>query len=111
MQAPHRTEAAGPGTTVPQNHERRSTAVEAFVEVRAAGRFADSVETETWETAFQIVQRAGMPLRFAKPIRQPASPLKLDQRALHGSVSSHDGSVEAGLLQVRAGFVDGVRVR
>ena len=85
--------------------------METLVKVRAAGRFADGVEAETSENALQIVQRAGMPLRFAKPIRQPAFPLKLDERGLHGSVFQHNGPVEAGLLQTRAGAGDGALIR
>jgi hypothetical protein len=85
--------------------------VEALVEVGAAGRFADRVETEASETALQIVQRAGMPLGFAKPIRQPASPLKLDERGLHGSVFHHNGIGEAGLLQILASVGDGFLIK
>ncbi len=42
----HRTEAAAARAVVAQNHERRRAAVEAFVNIGAARRFADRVQVQ-----------------------------------------------------------------
>src|SRR3977135_436025 len=48
-------EAAGPGTGVAQDHDRRRALIPALPDVRAMGLLADRVEVEAAQQALQIV--------------------------------------------------------
>src|SRR6202012_1158195 len=70
---------------IAQNHKRGSAAVEAFVDIRAARRFADSMQIQRAQTGFETVQRFEMRGAAARPFRQagPRERIDLNQRLIH----------------------------
>src|SRR3954451_15461229 len=78
------TERASPRTEIAQDHERRCSAMEAFMNVRATSRLADRMQVAGPEFRFQEMDGLKMRPALPKPIRQPRtwtrSRLNLDKR-------------------------------
>ncbi len=64
----HRAESAAARAVVAQNHERGGAAVEAFMDIGAARRFANRVQVQLPQPALQPVQRFEMRARSCAPI-------------------------------------------
>ena len=67
----HGTEPAAARAQIPEDHERRRTAIETLMHVGTARGFAHRVKIQATEFGFQIVDRFEMRARLAQPIGQP----------------------------------------
>jgi hypothetical protein len=64
------TESTAARAEIAENHESRGAAVETFVHIGAAGRFADGVEIQAAEPGLERVYLLEMSRSLAQPFRK-----------------------------------------
>jgi len=66
----HRTESAAARAEIAEDHEGRGAAMKAFVEIRAARRFANGMKIQTANLSFERMHGLMMRCTLAKPLGQ-----------------------------------------
>ena len=109
----HRAESAAARAQVAQDHERRRAAMETFMHVGAARRFAHGVQIQPAKLGLELMDGVKMRARFAKPLGQTRrGRSELNQR-VHVRLTSAKTffligffAREARILQIGASLVD-----